>query len=108
MLRFKQRQATSKRRVTRRRPSLEALEGRVVLSTLNVNTFADTAAVNPQNPQTGFKDSTGHVSLRSAIEFDNDHPGSDTIVLPKGTPTNHTITLSRGEIDISANLTIKG
>jgi hypothetical protein len=105
MFRFNQRQATSKRRVTRRRPSLEALEGRVVLSTLNVNTFADTAAVSPK---TSPKDSSGHISLRSAIQFADDHPNSDTIVLPTGTPSNHTITLTGGEIDISANLTIKG
>jgi len=105
MFPFNNRRATSRRRATRRRPCLEALEGRLVLSTLNVNTFADTAAANPMKSAS---DSTGHISLRSAIEFDNDHPSSDTIVLPPGTPSNHTITLTDGAIDISANLTIKG
>ena len=64
MFRFNQRQATSKRRVTRRRPSLEALEGRVVLSTLHVNTLLDTDAVHPNKSPV---DKNGNTSLRSAM-----------------------------------------
>ena len=53
--------------------AVEALEGRVVLATFHVNTFADTVAVNLK---TG-RDSTNHVSLRSAImaaDADRIHP----------------------------------
>jgi hypothetical protein len=98
MLSFRKR--SEKARVRRLRPLLEGLEGRVVLSTLNVNTSADTVAVNPLVSDL---DKFGNVSLRSAIEFANDHPKSDTIVLPEGT-----FKLADGELEIAANLTIKG
>ncbi len=100
---FNKRRATSKRRATRRRPCLEALEGRVVLSTFHVNTTLDTVAVNPI---TAGKDSSGHISLRSAIQAADASPkSSDTIVLPAGT-----FTLTRGELDILVDnkLTIEG
>ena len=88
------------------------LEGRVVLTTFHVNTFADTVAVNLH---TG-RDSTNHVSLRSAIMAADANPNSsDTIVLPAGT-YNLTIAPtgddgpSSGDLDILVNnkLTIKG
>ena len=91
---------------------IRVLEGRVVLSTFHVNTFADTVAVNLH---TG-RDSTGHVSLRSAIMAADANPNSsDTIVLPAGTynltiaPTGNDGT-SSGDLDIVVNnkLTIKG
>src|SRR5438132_4446774 len=51
----------------RRRLGIEALEDRVTPSTFRVNTLADSVAANLK---TG-KDSTGHVSLRSAIQAAN-------------------------------------
>ena len=76
------RKRNDKARVRRIRPRSKWLEGRVVLSTFHVNTFADTVAVNLK---TG-KDASGHVSLRSAIMAADANPkSSDTIVLPAGT-----------------------
>jgi hypothetical protein len=103
MFNFNKQRATSERRPTLRRPRLEALEGRVVLSTFHVNTLADTVAVNPI---TAGKDSTGHISLRSAVQAADANPkASDTIVLPAGT-----FTLTRGEVSILVDdhLTIEG
>ena len=110
MLSFRKR--NDKARVRRLGPALEALEGRVVLSTFHVNTFADTVAVNLK---TG-RDATGHVSLRSAIMAADANPkSSDTIVLPAGTfnltiaPTGNDGP-SSGDLDILVDnkLTIKG
>ena len=107
MLSFRKR--NEKAKVRRLRPALEGLEGRVVLSTFNVNTFSDTVAVNLK---TG-KDASGNVSLRSAIMAADANPSSDTIVLPAGTfnltiaPTGGDGSAS-GDLDIAANLTIKG
>jgi len=109
MLIFKKRRASNWRSTSRMRPRLEVLEGRVVLSTFNVNTFADTVA---KNLTTG-RDASGHVSLRSAIMAADAHPSSNTIVLPAGT---FTLTIAAagsdgsnsGDLNISANLTIKG
>ena len=107
MLSFRKR--NDKARVRRLRPRLEGLEGRVVLSTFHVNTTLDTVAVNLK---TG-KDASGDISLRSAIMAADANPKSDTIVLPAGT---FTLTIpptggdgsDSGDLDISANLTIKG
>src|SRR5271170_5393112 len=74
-------QRRGKRSATNRRPRLEGLESRVVLSTFKVNTTLDTVAVSLK---TG-KDATGHISLRSAIEAANAKPNADTIILPAGT-----------------------
>ena len=110
MLSFRKR--NDKARVRRLRAAVEALEGRVVLTTFHVNTFADTVAVNLK---TG-RDSTNHVSLRSAIMAADANPNSsDTIILPAGT-YNLTIAPSgddgpsSGDLDILVNnkLTIKG
>jgi len=110
MLSFRKR--NDKARVGRLRPALEALEGRVVLSTFHVNTFADTMAVNLKTGQ----DATGHVSLRSSIMAADANPtSSDTIVLPAGTynltivPTGNDGP-SSGDLDILVDnkLTIKG
>ncbi len=103
------RRASNRRSTSRIRPRLELLEGRVVLSTFNVNTFADTVA---KNLTTG-TDASGHVSLRSAIMAANAHPSSNTIVLPAGT---FTLTIAaagsdgsnNGDLNIAANVTIKG
>jgi len=103
MFNFKKQRATSKRRAMRRRPSLEALEGRVVLSTLHVNTLADTVAVNPMvSPNDKF----GHISLRSAIQFADANPkSSGTIIVPADT-----FTLTQGDLVILVDnkLTIEG
>ena len=105
----KVRQGESKRRTTRSRPSLEWLEHRVTPSTFHVNTLLDTDAVSLK---TG-KDSSGHVSLRSAIMAADAHGGSNKIILPAGT---FTLTLAptgddngaTGDLDIKANVSIQG
>ena len=106
------RKRNDKARVRRLRAAVEALEGRVVLTTFHVNTFADTVAANLK---TG-RDSTNHISLRSAIMAADANPNSsDTIILPAGT-YNLTIAPSgddgpsSGDLDILVNkkLAIKG
>ena len=93
----------------RRRPGLEALESRVTPTTFRVNTILDTIAVNLK---TG-KDATGHVSLRSAIEAANAHPGTDKILLPAGTfrltiaGANEDASAS-GDLDIAGPLNLQG
>ena len=52
-----------KRQGRRTRPRFERLEDRLALATFKVNTLLSTLAVNLQNG----RDSTGHVSLNSAI-----------------------------------------
>ena len=55
-------------------PCAERLESRTLLSTLTVNTVADT---NAMDSTTSALDATGHVSLRSALEnFDDDLRGN--------------------------------
>ncbi len=101
MFTFNKRRARSRHLTARMRPRLEALEGRVVLSTFNVDTFGDVPA---ERPKISPVDRDGRISLRSAIEFADDHPtAGTTIVVPEGT-----YNLAAGELDISANLTIKG
>ena len=82
-LRLSKETRNAKHRSTRRRPILESLEERIQLSTFRVNTTLDTAAVNFKNG----KDSTGHISLRSAIMAADAHNGPNTIIVPAGTFT---------------------
>ncbi len=101
--------ASAQRRTTRTNPSLEMLEHRLQLSTFRVNTILDTVAVNLR---TG-KDSSGHISLRSAIMAADAHGGSNTIVVPSGT---YTLTIpganedasATGDLDLKGKITIKG
>jgi hypothetical protein len=71
--------AGSRQPSTRRRTTLdmEVLEDRFVPATFNVNTLADTVAVNLVTGQ----DATGHISLRSALQAANATPGGNTINL---------------------------
>ena len=103
------RQRRLKRTTMSTRPSLESLEGRIVLSTFKVNTTLDTVAVNLK---TG-KDASGHISLRSAIMAANAKPNSDTIILPTGTfklmiAGSGEDQDATGDLDINGNVTIKG
>ena len=94
---------------TRRRPILETLEERIQLSTFRVNTTLDTVATNLKNG----KDSTGHISLRSAIMAADSQHGSSTIIVPAGT---YTLTIpganedadATGDLDVKGKITIKG
>ena len=70
------RSSVAKRTTARIQPTIEGLEGRVVLSTFKVNTTLDTVAVNLNNG----KDANGNISLRSAIQAANARAGSDTII----------------------------
>src|SRR5205809_100758 len=86
----------------RARPRLELLEDRVTPTVFHVTTTAD------------LESPTGPLSLRTAVQLANSHPGPDTIVLPAGT-----FKLTRfgafedsavtGDLDITTdNLTIQG
>jgi len=103
------RQRRGKRNATERRPWLESLEARMVLSTFKVNTTLDTVAVNLKKG----KDASGHISLRSAIQAANSKPNADTILLPTGT-LKLTIAganednAATGDLDLKNNVTIKG
>ena len=99
----------ARRQVIKRRPILEGLESRLVLSTFKVNTLLDTVAVNLN---TG-KDATGKISLRSAIQAANSKPNSDTILLPKGVILltiggANEDNAATGDLDIKSNVTVKG
>jgi hypothetical protein len=62
--------------------SLEALEARDMPSTFTVTTTNDTNAVNPAVSPL---DSSGNISIRSALEALNANPGTnDTIIVPAG------------------------
>ena len=81
-------------------PRLEALEERMVPSSmLTVNTTMDTNAVNPA---VSALDSSGNISLRSAIERANIE-GGDTITTPAGD-----YKLSLGALSITNSVTIEG
>ena len=80
-----------------RRPLLEVLEGRALLTTITVATTTD----------------GGPGSLRQAIIDSNAHPGADAIALPAGT---YTLSIAgtgenaaaTGDLDITGGLTITG
>ena len=103
------RKSVASRHSLRSFPRLEALEAHVVLSTFHVNTTLDTVAVD----LTTGKDSTGHISLRSAIMAADASGGSNTINLGKGT---YTLSIqganedasAKGDLDITGNLTLSG
>ncbi len=81
----------------------------MVLSTFNVNTTLDTAAVNLQTSQ----DASGHISLRSAIMAADASSGSNTIILPTGTfkltiPPAGADGSANGDLDIASNVSIEG
>ena len=86
-----------KRQAPRTRPRIERLEERLAPATFKVNTLLDTMAVNLQNG----RDSTGHISLLSAIMAANARGGNNTIILPSGT-------ITAADFVIDDNLTIKG
>src|SRR5262245_31169313 len=87
--------------------SLEVLETRMAPAVFTVNSLSDTVAVNLV---TGV-DSTGHITLRSAIQSANNLGGSNTINLPAGIIT---LTIAgagednaaTGDLDIKNNLAI--
>src|SRR5262245_56771062 len=97
------------RRKTLFRPLVESLEPRLALAAFTVDTTADTAAVNLVTGQ----DSTGHISLRSAIMAANNLGGSNTVALPTG---NYNLTIAgtdednaaTGDLVIKCNLTVTG
>jgi hypothetical protein len=84
---MKQKLGQTPGRKPRRKPRhvvllLETLEARDVPSTVTVNTTNDTNAVNPAVSPL---DSTGNISIRSALEFLNTSPGTnDMIIVPAG------------------------
>jgi hypothetical protein len=97
------------------RPVLEALEDRLAPAVFLVNTTADSVAVSPAT-HTGL-DSSGHISLRSAIMAANATPGADTVMLP-GVPAGMAYELdlpgsdlgggSAGDLDVTHDLKIQG
>ena len=98
------------RKINRTCPRLEApSEQRLQLSTFRVNTTLDTVAVNLRNG----KDSTGHISLRSAIMAADARRGSSTIIVPAGTftlsiPGANEDASATGDLDLKGKITIKG
>jgi hypothetical protein len=87
------RHKTGRKRASRR-PNLEALEERVVLSTLTVNSLGDSA-----NPATGI------VTLRSAVNQANIAAAagsSDTITFNTVAMGGNTITLQNGALELKA------
>ena len=86
-----------KRHAPRTRPRIERLEERLAPATFRVNTLLDTMAVNLRNG----RDSTGHISLLSAIMAANARGGNNTIIVPGGT-------IAAADFAIDGNLTIKG
>ena len=102
-------QARGRRSTRRLQPRLEGLEERIVLSTFRVNTTLDTVAVNFKNGH----DSTGHISLRSAIMAADAHGGSNTIIVPAGLflltiPGANEDASASGDLDLKGKIQIKG
>jgi len=97
------RRSLNKREEARFRPGLEMLEPRWVPAIFTVNTFADSVAANLTTGQ----DSTGHISLRSAIQAANFQGGSNTIDVPAGT-YRLLLASTVGDLSITDGLTITG
>jgi hypothetical protein len=72
-----------KRRTRTAAAAVEALEDRTLLSTLTVNTTADTVDVDPGDGVA--EDSNGETSLRAAVMEANATVERDTIMVPAGT-----------------------
>lgn len=79
--------------------SLGAGENTVFAITVAVNTTSDTHASSPSSSP---NDGSGNVSLRSAIEYANDHSGT-TVSVGSGT---YNLSLGEIQIDISSSFTI--
>ena len=99
----------SKRRMRSRcrfyRPSFELLEYRITPSFFAVNTIFDTFAVNLTTGQ----DSTGHVSLRSAVQAADATAGTSTIILAAGNyQLTQTVANGGGQLTISGSVQITG
>ncbi len=87
------------------RPSFEVLENRITPSVFTVNTFFDTFAINLTTGQ----DSTGHVSLRSAVQAADATAGSSTIILAAGTyQLTQTTASGGGQLTISGTVDLMG
>jgi hypothetical protein len=79
------------------RPQAEFLEERLVPSTFDVNSFADTQAADLTTGQ----DTSGRITLRSALEAANHLGGTNTITLPGGT---YNLSLNKGATDPAGGL----
>lgn len=94
-----------------RRPQLETLEGRQMLATFVVNTFADTVDANLADGVA--LDANGFTSLRAAVMQANASAGADVIELAAG---NYSLTRTApnengavsGDLDVRDDLTIIG
>ena len=94
----RRRRGTIAARTRRLRPTVMALEGRELLSTIVVNNPTDTPVAN-------------QIDLRQAIAQANSDGGGDTIVFSSLFDTPQTITLSGGQLELTgtkARTTIQG
>ncbi len=97
------------KRKRRRGLGFEALELRRVLTTLTVNTTADTNCVDVE---TSPVDGSGHISLRSAVQYADNNRGPFTIDMPNNLGTYDltigAMTLGNSAVNLDENLTIQG
>jgi hypothetical protein len=99
--------ATKRKR--RRGLGFEALEHRRVLTTITVNTTADTNCVDVESSPT---DANGQISLRSAVQYADNNQGPYTIDLPNDLGTYAltigAMTLGNDAVNLDLNITIQG